>query len=107
MTRHFIVFVLSLIFIYGLIEAWPLLSGPSLFIASPRQDAPYPNGIVSVRGQAARAAQLSLNGAPLLHDPEGNFSSTLTFPRGGSILTFVAADRFGRTVTATRSIFVP
>ena len=107
MTRRFIGIVLSLIIIYGLVEAWPLLAGPSLSIASPRQDAPYPNGIVSVRGQAARAAQLSLNGTPVLHDPEGNFSSTLTFPRGGSILTFVAADRFGRTVTATRSIFVP
>jgi len=107
MTRYFIILALSLFVGYGLIEAWPLLTGPSLSIASPRPDAPYPNGIVSVRGQAARAAQLSLNGTPILHDPEGNFSSTLTFPRGGSILTFVATDRFGRTVTATRSIFVP
>jgi len=107
MTRYFIILALSLFVGYGLIEAWPLLTGPSLSIASPRPDAPYPNGIVSVRGQAARAAQLSLNGTPILHDPDGNFSSTLTFPRGGSILTFVATDRFGRTVTATRSIFVP
>lgn len=107
MTRNLIILVLSVLIVYGLVEAWPLISGPSLSIASPRQDAPYPNGIVSVRGQAARATQLSLNGMPLLRDPEGNFSSTLTFPRGGSILTFVAVDRFGRTVTATRSIFVP
>jgi len=107
MTRYLIIAVLLILVGYGLIEAWPLLAGPSLSIASPIQDAPYPGGVVSIRGNAARAAALTLNGAPVLHDQDGGFSSTLTFPRGGSILTFVATDRFGRTVTATRSIFVP
>jgi hypothetical protein len=88
MTRNLIILVISVLIIYGLVEAWPLLAGPSLSIASPMQDAPYPGGIVNVRGQAVRAAQLSLNGAPVFHDPEGNFSSTLTFPHGGSILSF-------------------
>lgn len=107
MTHYLIMFVLVVLFGYGFIEAWPLLAGPFLSIASPTQNAPYPDGIVSIRGNAARAAQLTLNGASVLHDQNGGFSSTLTFPRGGSILTFVATDRFGRTVTATRNIFVP
>ena len=59
-----------------------------------------------MQGKVARAASLTLNGAPLLYDQNGVFSSTLTFPRGGSILTFVVIDRFGRTVTAARSIYV-
>ena len=107
MTRHLIALVLVILIGYGIIEAWPLLVGPSLSIVSPTDNASYPNGIVSIQGNAARVAVLTLNGAPILHDQNGNFSSTLTFPRGGSILTFVATDRFGRTVTATRSIFVP
>lgn len=107
MTRHLIALVLLIIVGYGIVEAWPLLVGPSLSIASPTQDAAYPGGIVSVRGKEARAAQLTLNGAAVLHDQNGDFSSTLTFPRGGSILTFVATDRFGRSVTVTRSIFIP
>ncbi|MFZ3043753.1 MAG: hypothetical protein WA058_01440 [Minisyncoccia bacterium] len=107
MTRHLIMLVLALFAGYGLIEAWPLLAGPSLSIASPTQYAPYPDGIVSIRGVAERAATLTLNGASVLHDQNGGFSSTLTFPRGGSILTFAATDRFGRTVTSTRTIFVP
>lgn len=107
MIRYSIALVLSALIIYGGIEAWPLLAGPSLTIDSPLQNAPYPGGIVNVRGVAERAAQLSLNGASVLRDQNGGFSSTLTFPQGGSILTFVAADRFGRTVTITRSIFVP
>lgn len=107
MTRHLILLVLVVLFGYGSIEAWPLLAGPSLSIVSPEQNASYPDGIVHIRGNAARAAQLTLNGATVLRDQNGSFSSTLTFPRGGSILTFVATDRFGRAVTATRSIFVP
>jgi len=107
MTRYLIGTVLLIFIGYGLIEAWPLIAGPSLSITSPIDNVSFPSGIVTVSGNAARTSLLSLNGAPILNDQMGDFSSTLTFPRGRSILTFVAADRFGRTVTATRSIFVP
>ena len=107
MTKYLIGAILLVLIVYGLIEAWPLLVGPSLSITSPTENAPFPSGIVSIIGKAERASSVTLNGTVLLHDQNGDFSSTLTFPRGGSILTFVATDRFGRTVTATRNIFVP
>ncbi len=107
MTKYLIGAVLLILAGYGLIKAWPLIAGPTLSIISPTNNAPFPSGIVSVRGRAERAAVIMLNGAPLLHDQNGNFSSTLTFPRGGSILTFVVTDRFGRRITQTRTIFVP
>jgi hypothetical protein len=107
MTKYLISAVLLILIGYGSIEAWPLIAGPSISIVSPLDNASFPGGIVAIKGNALRAAELTLDGAPLLHDQYGSFSSTLTFPRGGSILTFVASDRFGRTVTATRSIFIP
>ena len=107
MTKYLIGAVLIVLIGYGLIKAWPLIAGPSLYIASPTDNAPFTNGIVVVSGRAERAAMVTLNGAPLLHDQNGEFSSTLSFPRGGSILTFVVTDRFGRTVAETRTIFVP
>ena len=107
MTKYLIGAVLFVIIGYGLIEAWPLIADPTLSIASPTDNALFPSGIVSVAGRAKRASTIMLNGAPLFHDQQGEFSSTLTFPHGGSILTFTATDRFGRTVTATRAIFVP
>jgi hypothetical protein len=107
MTRYSTIALLCLIVLYGLVEAWPLILGPSLTIDSPTDYASVPGGIVTVTGHAARTALFTLNGATLLHDQNGAFSSTLTFPRGGSILTFVATDRFGRTITEQRNIFVP
>ncbi|MBU6214844.1 hypothetical protein KGM48_03340 [Patescibacteria group bacterium] len=93
--------------VYGAIEAWPLIAGPALAVASPLNNALAPGGIVDIRGTIRRAAELTLNGTPLLHDQNGAFLSTLTFPKGGSILTLRAIDRFGRTITTTRTIFVP
>lgn len=107
MLKYLIGAVLLLGAGYGGIEAWPLLAGPEISLTSPANDASFPGGIVTVAGKALRIAQLTLDGTTVLHDQDGSFSSTLTFPRGGSILTIVATDRFGRTVDTTRNIFVP
>ncbi len=107
MTRYFILAVLCVLAGYGLVEARPVIVGPALSITSPADNAVFSNGIVTVSGRAARAAVLTLNGATLLHEEDGSFSSVLTLPRGGSILTLAATDRFGRRITTTRAVFVP
>jgi hypothetical protein len=106
MTKYLILAVLIIFIGYGFIKAWPLLEGPSLSINSPQNNMTFADGIVIVKGNAARASQLTLDGAPMLHQENGDFSATLVFPSGSSELTFVATDRFGRKVTAERTIFV-
>ena len=106
MFRYILLVVLISTAIYGAVEAWPLITGPSLVVISPINYASYPSGIVSVSGTVLRAALLSVNGASVLHGEDGHFAVTLTFPHGGSILTITATDRFGRTVAVTRNIFV-
>lgn len=107
MLKYLIGATLALGAVYGGIEVWPLAVGPSLSVTSPEENAVIPDGIVSIQGKVTNIVRLTLNGATILHDQNGTFSSTLTFPRGGSILTFEATDRFGRTKTLTRSLFVP
>jgi hypothetical protein len=107
MVRQLLAVTLILFLGYGILKIFPLIAGPSLSIESPTDYALYQDGIVRVEGRVARVATLTLNGSPLLRDKEGMFSSTLTFPRGSSILTLIATDRFGRTTTKTRTIFVP
>ena len=107
MTKYLIGITLLAGALYGVVQVWPLVRGPLLTIASPSNYESVPGGILTVEGRVLRGAKLTLGGSPLLYDQEGTFSSILTFPRGGSILTFEAVDRFGRKVTITRSLFVP
>lgn len=107
MTRALLGLVLATLVGYGLWEAYPLVAGPSLVITEPVQGARYPDGVVTVTGWAGRAATLTLDGNPLFAEESGRFNTTLAFAHGGSILTFTATDRFGRSVTRQRYIYVP
>ena len=107
MVRFLLTLVLAVLAGYGLVEARPIIVGPSLSISSPAENASIPGGIVTVAGHVARTVALTLDGAPVLPEENGSFSSTLTLPSGGSILTLTARDRFGRSVTKTRTIYVP
>lgn len=99
--------VLGALILYGLVEAYPLIVGPSLDLTSPINGQVSPKGLISIQGQVARVSSLTLNDVPLLPDEQGHFSTTLAFPAGTSILTLTAKDRFGRKVIITRSIYVP
>ena len=106
--RSAIITILILLAGYGLFEAWPLISGPQLSVASPVSGESIPDGIVNVSGTAKRVVSLTVNGMTLLPDEEtGSFSEVLVLPRGGAILTFVATDRFGRTVYKQEPVYVP
>lgn len=107
MTKQLLLALLALLILYGAIEAWPLIRGPRLTVNDPVDNASIEGGIVNIAGNATYVSVLTLNGAPLLYDQNGDFSSTMAFPQGSSILTFRAADRFGRATTITRTIFVP
>lgn len=107
MTRPLIIILLCLLAGYGIFEARPLIIGPTISLASPADDAVATSGVVTVSGTALRAATLTLDGATLLHEENGDFSSMLALPHGTSLLTLAATDRFGRRVTATRTVFVP
>ena len=106
-ARTIMPLVFGAILLYGFMEALPLLLGPSLTISSPKPDAVFPGGIVSVSGTVARTSALDLNGAPLLPSQTGDFATTLTLPKGVSVLTFVGTDSFGRITRKERTIFIP
>lgn len=105
-TRTIAAVFLFVLLAYGGVAAWPILSGPSLSIASPASLEILPDGHARIEGVASHAETLWLNGAPLLMDEEGRFMANLTLPSGGAILSLTATDRFGREITERRSVFV-
>lgn len=98
--------VLLILVGYAGIAAWPILSGPSLAIATPGDFETLADGHAVIEGKANHTETLWLNGAPLLMDESGSFKTVLTLPSGGAILSLTATDRFGREITERRSVFV-
>jgi hypothetical protein len=107
MIRYLLLGLLILLAGYGTLEARPLLNGPTIALSSPAPYASIAGGTVTVAGRALRAVVLLVDGSPVLPDQNGDFSTSLTLPAGGSILTLTARDRFGRAVALTRTVYVP
>jgi hypothetical protein len=99
--------VLGLLATYGVIKGAPLLSGPNISLVSPTDGETFNDGFVKVEGVAERTEHLELNGSPLLIDESGHFSTILTLSSGGAILSLTASDRFGKSQSVTRAIYVP
>jgi hypothetical protein len=90
---------------YGFVKALPLLTGPEIHID--QLVASGEGGFTTLSGQALHTETLALDGATLLIDEKGHFSKTFTLPRGGSLLTLRATDRFGRSTSQTRTVISP
>lgn len=99
--------ILVTLVLYGGFKAAPLVLGPSLSLSSPVEGKSYPDGAVPVVGTAHHAEKLTLNGLPLLIDEQGQFSTSLDLPHGSAILSMTVTDRFGRTHSYTRTVYVP
>lgn len=105
--RSIALFVLLLLVGYGAVKAWPLLHGPTLTVLSPGPEASLPDGYLFIRGIATHTESLTLNGSQLLIDQEGRFEKLLLLPPGGAIITLTSTDRFGRSTTERRHVFIP
>jgi hypothetical protein len=105
-TKTIAAIVLVLLVGYGLIEARHLIAGPSIVLTIPTNYTTSPDGFVAIKGTAKNTENLMLNGGPLLIDGAGNFADSLLLPKGSDILTFTATDRFGRSTSLTRTIYI-
>lgn len=106
LIRSAIALVLLILIGYGVVEALPLVEGPSLSITVIR-DASSTPGVVTLSGSAKRVTELALDGAPILTDENGGFSRLIVLPRGASIMSLTATDRFGRSITKQQTVYVP
>jgi len=107
MIRFILGTILIAVLVYGGVEAAPLIAGPAIDLTSPLPQDTIPDGAVVLSGTAKRAESLSLNGGPLLIDEHGMFGKELTLPKGGTVLSLIATDRFGRTDQVTRTVYIP
>ena len=107
MLRVVLGIVLASLLGFGTFKAQALIRGPELLLDSPIDGDRLEGGFVEIAGTAPKESQLKINGKETYPDATGAFREKLLLPRGTSILSVTARDRFGEVVTERRSVVVP
>lgn len=87
---------------YALFQARHIIDGP---LVSLRDELAHlqQSPTVTLAGTAENITALTLNGRTIYTDDQGNFTETLVLPRGYTIVTLTAEDRYGRVHSVERT----
>jgi hypothetical protein len=93
--------VVALLIGYVAFQARYIIAGPTLDIYT--IDSVSKERTVVFEGQANNIISIDLNGRTIYTDEGGYFKETIVLENGYTVATIHAQDRFGRTISATRS----
>jgi hypothetical protein len=94
-----IILLVGFIVTYAVWRSINYVKGPSIKIYEPANGTGTSSPIITIRGQAERVKNLSMNGKAISVDELGNFSEVIIVLPGLNVLTFEADDQFGRSVS--------
>lgn len=86
---------------YIFFETEGFRSGIKLTVNKPQNGASLTEPIAFIEGNFTGAQNLSVNGAPVLPDMDGNYSYPVILGSGYNRFDVTATDRFGRSLTKT------
>ena len=98
--------ILSIVIGYSLFAARQYLLGVRLSVTSPIDGTSIGGRYIEITGTTARASHLAINGAKAFSEQDGSFSYPLLLPEGYSIIHITATDRFSRSTTVRREVYV-
>lgn len=95
--------IVLLIVVYALFQARHLITGPTITLLG---DIPsvISTSTVTIQGKAENIVSLSLNGKPIFTTDEGVFEEVVTLPKGYTIVTIEAVDRYGARTRLERNV---
>jgi hypothetical protein len=99
------IIAIALIIGYAVWRSLNYVRGPDLFILEPQNGSAISSSTVIIRGRAERVNHLTLNGRVIPITEQGEFGQVLIVFPGLNIISFVASDQFGRSVTSELQLF--
>ncbi|MBX9906669.1 hypothetical protein K2X96_02095 [Patescibacteria group bacterium] len=87
---------------YGIFQARHLIEGPVITLTEEPAYA-QPDAAIEIKGNAQNIISISINDRQIFTDDSGNFTETLVLPKGYTIMTLTAEDRYGRVRTVERT----
>jgi hypothetical protein len=98
--------VIIIVLGYLSIELRRIFLPPSLDINAPMANAILQEGVVNVQGQAAKGAEVFINGKQVLLDRDGLFDEQVGLTDGINTLNIRAVNQHGQETVEQRSVFV-
>ena len=95
-----------IIFIILIWQVTQILAPADIEILSPRADLMVQDQQLVIRGSIEPGSILTLNGEPLVADPEGGFSEEIHLQKGLNTLIFEVKKRYGKIRQVIRYVYV-
>jgi hypothetical protein len=89
--------IIIVIVAYAIWRSLNYARGPAITILEPANGTSATASTLSIKGHVDRVNNLTMNGAPISIDEQGNFVQSIVVFPGTNKITFVASDQFGRS----------
>ena len=98
LARALMISILGIIIFYAYFQSRAIIAGPQLSIIEPQHGSSATSSLVTVRGIAIHAKEITIQGRPILIDLQGNFTEKLLLADGYNIIELTATDTQGRQI---------
>jgi cytoskeleton protein RodZ len=99
------IFLALVVAVFLLLQVRALNQPPPLIVSQPTEKQEVRSPVV-VQGQTATDCVVSVNGADVAVDQDGNFTANVNFPTGPQTITVDSTNRKGKTRVVQRSVNV-
>lgn len=87
-------------------QLYRMAKPPALLVDTPYGDMQTTTSTLEISGQTEQEVQVRVNGATVLTDPTGRFSTQVTLTRGLNIIEIEARKKYGKPTVVRRSVFL-
>ncbi len=98
------IIIAGIIIAYAIWRSFNYARGPHIDIFEPTNGSAVASTSTTIKGQAKRINNLTLNGNPILIDEQGNFSEVIIVFPGTNRITIIGNDQFGRNTQTLMEI---
>lgn len=92
--------------VYAFFHTKSLIFGVKIEVQGIENGASYTSPIISISGQAKKAAIFTLNGREIFIDKDGDWQDELLLSLGYNIISFEAKDKFGNDVKKDYQLYL-
>ena len=96
----FVLLVGAIVF-FAYFQSRAIVEGPQITLSEPENGITSTSSLITIRGVAKHAKEITLQGRPIFIDLEGKFAEQLLLSRGYNIIELTAKDAQGKEIRRT------